>query len=79
MTSPSLLSDAQAREVARDRMRREPFVGTGEIDADFYRWAKANQAYQRAHPGDISGSLYDLAAYVAFHGERGPVESWSER
>ncbi len=79
MTSPSsVITDAEAREIAEAQMRRRPFVDTGEIDADFYRWAKGAHAYRLAYRGELSNPVYDLAAYVAFHGERPAQPGWRE-
>lgn len=81
MTAPSTISDQRAREIAQDKMFAlgAQFIATGEIGAQFHRWAGAAHAYIGAYSGDLHDPIYDLAAYVAHHGERGPVDAWSER
>jgi len=87
MTSSSVLSDTQAREIAArlgaagvgrpnctngDLME---LAASGAIGATLYRAAKHGPPPERIHDW-VSQGLRDLLAYVAFHGERGPVDGW---
>jgi hypothetical protein len=92
VTSPSLLSDAQAREIARSIEYAEGsplgrLVATGEITEGLLRLANwcASMSSPRRAPGEHTNSLdrrrrlFDLYGYVAFHGERPAQDGWGER
>jgi hypothetical protein len=83
VTSQGLVSDGQARRLAIESVFPNPhrksaaakFSATGEIVPLFAQWGRSNLPY-RPRRGKVRME-YALAAYVAFHGERGPVEGWS--
>lgn len=82
MTSPSsVITDAEAKAIAQREVDADiagpesavgRFAATGEIDADFARVMR--EGYYMAPP-EFSA---ELQAYVAFHGERGPVDGWGD-
>lgn len=83
MNASSVLSDTQAREIAAGQIEQglaftnSPlgvFAETGEILASLANAARAGD--DLLHPSLRIGE--DFWSYVAFHGERGPVDSWSE-
>lgn len=90
MTSSSVLSDTQAREIAarlgaagvgRPNCTNDEILALGadgSIGATLYGAAKHGPPPERIHDW-LSRGLRDLLAYVAFHGERGPVDGWSAR
>ena len=80
MTAPSIISDAHAREIAdwwaADHGVFAALAARGEIRSDAL--AIIDGMLAQGLPSVDEGELEKLRAYVAHHGERGPVDSWSE-
>lgn len=83
MTSPSIISDQEARQAARflAPLRGDHpvcvFRDTGALTAVGATCAELRNLRGVHITAHERGVASDLAAYFAHHGERGPVEGWS--
>lgn len=81
------VTDAEAKAIARSWAPREEvncvarFAETGEIHPGRFGTAWLVRVLIESHAAVTvreDDDLHGLLAYVAFHGERGPVDGWSE-
>jgi hypothetical protein len=84
VTAPSIISDAEARGIARHppstpKSPRGIFAETGEITERMVRCAESRLGGGPPHELEADHEARPFYTYIANHGERGPQDGWGER